>query len=796
MDTSSRDLPRIAQELGFAPDQVARTVALLDAGNTVPFITRYRKEQTGHLDEEQIREVQRRIKSARQIAERAATILRLIEAQGRLTPELQREIERADSLKRLEDLYLPYRPKRRSRAEAARERGLGGLAERVWSGDPSLGDLAPAAAGHVDARRDLPDAAAVLAGVTDILAERIAEQSDVREAVRRLAWRTGRIISAAVDPAAPDAQPYRDYFAYAEQASRVPPHRVLALNRGEASKALRVRLECDEPALAAELAARLNLTAHPYREFLAACVADALDRFLLPGAEREIRRDLSERAERHAVGVFARNLRNLLLQPPLRGRRVLAVDPGLRTGCKTVVLDELGRVVAHDVVFLTGSDERRAAARRRLAELMRQHECRLVAIGNGTACRETEELVADLIAAELPDARYVIVNEAGASIYSASPAARDEFPDLDATVRGTISIGRRLQDPLSELVKIDPQHLGVGMYQHDVSEKELRESLDEVVESCVNYVGVDLNRASAALLRHVSGFNQLIARRVVEWREQHGRFANRRQLLDVPGLGAATFTQAAGFLKVVDGDDPLDATWIHPESYETAARLLSQARVDPGQLCTDGAADLRERLNGLDPGGLAAEFGVGEATLRDLIDALRRPGRDPRADLAGPVFKQGVLTLDDIEPGMELRGTVLNVVDFGAFVDVGLKDSGLVHISRMSAGFVRSPHDMVALGDVITVWVEGVDRERRRVSLTMVPPEATPSRRTGDAAREERDSAADAPLNAGPPRGDASRTAAPLRAEKAAATVTAGQKSGKEPLRGFDELQQLWRERQ
>jgi uncharacterized protein len=487
--------------------------------------------------------------------------------------------------------------------------------------------------------------------------------------------------------------------------------------------------------------------------------------------------------------VFARNLRNLLLQPPLRGRRVLAIDPGLRTGCKTVVLDELGRLVAHDVVFVTGSGERRATARRKLAELMQQHDCRLVAIGNGTACRETEELVAEMIAAELPEARYVIVNEAGASVYSASPAGRDEFPDLDATVRGTISIGRRLQDPLSELVKIDPQHLGVGMYQHDVSEKELRESLDEVIESCVNFVGVDLNRASAALLRHVSGLNQLIARRVVSWREQHGGFASRRQLLDVPGIGAATFTQAAGFLKVVDGDNPLDATWIHPESYTAAQRLLAHAGVSVAELCTESAAETRSRLGGMDVAALSVELGVGVPTLRDLIDALKRPGRDPRADLAGPIFKVGVLTMEDLEPGMELRGTVLNVVDFGAFVDVGLKDSGLVHISRMSTGFVRSPHDVVALGDVVTVWVEGVDRERRRLSLTMVPPGVE---RNGGRRQESQGTRTAAP---GGSSAAPSRPASSNNPRSVSPPLSPGQEHGKEPLRGFDELKRLWGER-
>ncbi len=717
------DTARLAKELQLAPRQVERTVQLLDEGNTVAFITRYRKEQTGNLDEEQIRAIQRGVTLQRQLAERADTIRRSIDAQGKLTPALDGAISQAASLKQLEDLYLPYRPKRRSRAQTARERGLDPLAQQIWNaGQPGVG-LEAAAGAYVAAERELPDVEAVLAGAGDILAERISEDAAVREAARTLAWSTGRVVSKAANGESPEAQPFRDYFDFSEAASKIPPHRVLALNRGENLKVLRIKVAWDDERVRRDVAAQLRLGNHPHRRFLEDSVADACDRLLHPSLEREVRRELTDRAERHAVSVFARNLRSLLLQPPLGSERVLAIDPGLRTGCKLVVLDEVGRVLAHDVVYITGSDDRREAARRRLVELAREHECRVIAIGNGTACRETEELVAAAIGDELPEARYVIVNEAGASIYSASPVARDEFPDFDATVRGTISIGRRLQDPLSELVKIEPQHIGVGMYQHDLDEKSLRGSLDEVVESCVNFVGVDLNRASAPLLQYVSGLSSTLARRIVEHREHCGRFTSRLQLRDVPGVGERTFTQAAGFLKVSGGDEPLDATWIHPESYPAAERLLQRTGLSREALRTASPSDLSAPLQDLNVTAAADELQVGVPTLSDIVEALRRPGRDPRSDLAGPVFRQEILRLEDLQPGMELRGTVLNVVDFGAFVDVGLKDSGLVHISRMADRFIRDPHEVTSVGDVVNVWVHDIDVPRRRVSLTMLRPE-------------------------------------------------------------------------
>jgi protein Tex len=738
------DFAGIADELKITEKQVQNVTDLLDDGNTVPFITRYRKERTGNLNEDRIREIQKRVHAQRQVAERAQTILRLIETQGKLTPELRQAILEAPSLKRLEDLYLPYRPKRTSRASQARDRGLQPLADAIWNQAPSVTSLESAAAGYVNPEKELPDVDAVLQGTADILAELVSEDADVRARCRRIASRTGRLEVAATKGGQESGSEYRDYFNFSEAVQSVPPHRVLAINRGEKAGALRVKFVWDDARANTELIIQLRVNDHRHPAFLQRCLTDAVSRLIGPSLEREIRREMQDAAELHAIGVFARNLRNLLLQPPMKGRRVLAVDPGFRTGCKTAVLDEYGNCLATDVIYVTGSAEKRAASLQKLAELLQTHECRLVVIGNGTACRETEELISDLVTQKLPEARYLIVNEAGASIYSTSTVAGSEFPDLDATVRGTISIGRRVLDPLSELVKIEPQHIGVGLYQHDLNSKRLKESLDEVVESCVNFVGVDLNTASASLLKYVSGFNQLIARRVVEWREQNGRFTSRRQLQDVAGIGEATFTQAAGFLKIDNGEEVLDATWIHPESYPVTRKLLQRLEITPESLCEpDGKSDdhvadaasvgseaggfrhWRARFRELDVPALAEELQVGLPTLQDILDALARPGRDPRGDLPGPVFKQGILKLDDLQEGMELRGTILNVVDFGAFVDVGLKDSGLVHISQLANRYVKTPHDVVSVGDIVTVWVMGVDRDRKRVSLTMISPDGS-----------------------------------------------------------------------
>lgn len=769
------DVKRVAAELHLRYDQVLPTVQLLDEGNTVPFITRYRKERTGNLHEEQIRAIQERVISLRHLAERAADILRLIETQGKLTPELKREIENADSLKRLEDLYLPFRPKRRSRATMAKERGLEPFADAIWNQSVSQSGLTEAASKYVSEEKEVPDAAKAIEGAGDIIAERIGDDANLRELCRRVAKETGKLTSFGTKSADQTHPEFRDYFEYSEPISKIPPHRILALNRGEEQKALRVSFSWDDERATKATVGHLNLDKHPCREFMSSCAVDALGRFIQPALDREFRRDLTEKAERHAISVFAQNLRNLLLQPPLHSQRVLAIDPGFRTGCKLAVLDENGGVIVVDVMYIL-SDEKKAEAKTKLVSLIREHHCQVIVIGNGTACRETEELVTELISTECPNVQYIVVNEAGASIYSTSSVAQQEFPQLDAIARGTISIGRRLQDPLSELVKIEPQHIGVGMYQHDLNTKQLKDALDQVVESCVNYVGVDINRASSSLLAHVSGFNQLLARRVVEFRDKQGAFTNRQELLKVPGIGPATFTQAAGFLKL-DGDEPLDNTWIHPESYEYARKLMAQCSLTPEDVRPSAdRSKLKERLSGVVAARLAEELGCGIPTLEDILEDLQRPGRDPRADLPPPVFRRGILSLSDIEVGMELQGTVLNVVDFGAFVDVGLKDSALVHISQLATHFVRSPHDIVSIGDVLKVWVLSVDRDRKRVGLTMIPPGMPEPAAPAKSALPNRPAAESRPST--PPK------------PKSASVEQKPKQTGM--LKGFDELKRQW----
>jgi uncharacterized protein len=721
----ANDTARLSRELGIDHDAVVRTVALLDDGNTVPFVTRYRRDETGGLDEEAIGRIRAGISKLRQIDERKQTILRSIQSQNKLTDALRHEVERADSIKRLEDLYLPFRPKKQSLALKAREEGLGPLAEEILAQAPTCTDLDARAADFANPDKGVPDAASALLGAGHILAEQFSENAEVRQRVRKLYRKSGRLVSTKIaDDNKRNAQ-FADYLDYREPLGRVPPHRVLAINRGERAKVIRVKIDADGAAIE-QLAIELLVPPdHAHKDFLAGCVRDSLNRLLLPSLERETRRELSEKAENHAVEVFARNLRNLLLQPPLPGKRVLAIDPGYKNGCKLAALDEFGALLGHDVVFLVGSDEQKVAARAKLAEFIRQHGINVIAVGNGSACRQTEQLVAELIAGELAelDVHYAVVNEAGASVYSTSEIGREEFPACDALDRSAISIGRRLQDPLSELVKIDPASIGVGLYQHDARAKHLRDTLDDVVQSCVSYVGVELNSASAALLRYVSGMNQLTARRVYEFRQQNGPFRFRRQLLDVSGLGEATFVQAAGFLKIVGGTNPLDATWIHPENYEAAERLLAKLGVAPAALAEpDVGTRVRELVAPLDRAALAAELGIGRLALDDMIEAMCKPGRDPREDLPPPIFRKDVVKFEQLEPGMELRGTVLNVVDFGAFVDVGLSDSGLIHISQLSAGYVRDPHDVVAVGDQVRAWVASIDKDRRRVALTMIQP--------------------------------------------------------------------------
>ena len=723
MDDDEQLIQMLAEATQLKRSSVIAVVKLLDEGNTVPFITRYRKQQTDGLDETQIRAIQEQVVQLREIASERKRMLAAISEQGKLSDDLQRAFETADSKRRLTELFAPFRTTRKTKAAVALERGLGPLAEAIWSGKVGDAEIQKVARNCIGKHPELDSAETVTSGTLEIIAARIAESISVRDLVREIARQSGVVATKLVTKIKDeqDRKTFEDYAAFEGAIRRLPPHRVLAIDRGEAKKVLRVSLKWDDERSQRKSAANLAFGSHRARSFLNECLAESLKRFINPAIERELRRELTEQAHQHAIEVFGKNLRSLLMQPPLKRERILAIDPGYRTGCKIAALDENGKLLASDVIFVIGKEAEKS--QQKLAELVNEHQSEVIAIGNGTASRETEQIVAKTIEKHDLQCKYTIVNEAGASIYSASDVGREEFPDLDATVRGTVSIGRRLMDPLSELVKIESQHLGVGMYQHDVPESQLNESLDVVVESCVNSVGIDLNRASAELLKYVSGFNRKIARNVVARRDEVGPFRNREELRTVSGIGEATFTQSAGFLRIHDGEDSLDATWIHPESYPVARELIkfSNAGFETAS-STVSSARLQETLKTHSLDSLAERLHSDKFTIQEVIDSLLKPGRDPREELSGPLFKSGVLQFEDLSPGMKLQGVVSNVVDFGAFVDIGLKNDGLVHISKMSDSFVASPFDHTHVGDVVTVWVDELDAGRMRVSLTFLRP--------------------------------------------------------------------------
>jgi protein Tex len=1023
------DIELVARELKLDAKKVTAAIDLLNDGNTIPFITRYRKDATGGLDETQIRAIKDLVAQQKAILERRSFILKSIESQGNLTPERKEQIERARTIKHLEDLYLPFKPKKQTLATVARQKGLEPLANDIFDGrEPDI-DLATRATEFVRVDKNLHSVDEVIQGVGHILAERFSERADLRFRLRKSLWQKGRIVThgiqadsedgddatettvsntavsnaadanaaeasqspaantqssnqvtesvpastesgtaavielAAVDsavisePAAvdmpgpdltedqtPDGQennpsspengasnsdasaapataeiptenvvnndikseensgptneagsagdaadqsvvnssqspgvvepdenttttsvtsnlsqstkladsakkkkkkkkkkasnenPYQDYQNYSEKLDKIPPHRILAINRGERAKMLRVRIEGDDAEMQAIAEKKVVPDGHPFAEFLKACVKDSLNRLIIPSLEREIRRELTERAESHAVEVFARNLRSLLLQPPVNGRRVLAVDPGFRSGCKLAVIDQYGKFLVGNVLHLVGNEEKRKSTRQWLVDAVKEHDVSVIAIGNGTACRQTEQLISDILANELSQSpvKYVIVNEAGASVYSTSDVGREELPDHDPVIRSAISIGRRLLDPLSELVKINPANIGVGLYQHDVKAKHLGDSLDEVVESCVNFVGVDVNTASPALLRHVAGLNQLTARRMFEYRQEHGPFLSREHFKNVSGFGDATFLQAAGFLRIPKSDNPLDATSIHPESYALAERILNKFDADPQSLgkragsppeaetTADGATvnatgkpedaqQLREKLKSVDVSALADEFGVGRHLIRDILNSMIRPGRDPREDLPAPIFRTGILKFEDLKPEMQLKARVLNVVDFGVFVDIGVGESSMIHVSRLAAKFVNDPHQLFAVGDTLDVWVIDIDKERRRVNLTAIKPgtEKQNVRHFAAAKRHSKDTDSAAPKPHTPDRstnrkfkkhpakkGQTNRKnfrhERPAKPKQPSKPITKEMIEGKEPMRTFGDLAQLF----
>ncbi len=712
---------QIASELGIRAIQVSNTVELLDSGNTVPFIARYRKEVTGKLDEEQIRAIEDRIKYLRTLEERRQTILKSIEEQGKLTPELKARIEATTRMQELEDLYLPYRPKKRTRATIAREKGLEPLAQQLLEQGEESGDVASLAQAFVNPEKEVPDVESALQGARDIIAEIVADDADVRKIVREFVRQTGVVRSIARDETV--RSDYEMYYDYAEPVKRIVPHRVLAINRGEREKFLKVAIEIDEGKILPRIEARFLKNPRAIsREQVVLAIHDAFKRLIFPSIEREIRNELTEKADTHAIQVFAKNLKNLLLQPPVRGKIIMGIDPGYRTGCKVAVIDETGKYLEGDTIYPHPPQNQVFEAKTILRRLIDRYDVDLIGIGNGTASRETEQLVADLIkeikSSGGKEIYYTIVNEAGASIYSASKVAKEEFPDLEASMRGNISIARRLLDPLAELVKIDPKHIGVGLYQHDVNQKRLSDALQAVVESAVNLVGVDVNTASVSLLKYISGLTARTAENIVKYREEYGKFRQREDIKQVPGIGEIAFQQSAGFLRIPDGENPLDNTSIHPESYPATRALLKKFGVE------DKPAEWRQlkyriQQQGIPLKQLAEELGIGEPTLEDILANLEKPGRDPREEMPRVIFRSDVLKLEDLKEGMILQGTVRNVVDFGAFVDIGVKRDGLVHISEMADRFVKNPHDVVAVGDTVTVKVIGIDLERGRVQLSM-----------------------------------------------------------------------------
>lgn len=708
---------QLIREFDLKPYQVQNTIKLVDEGCTIPFIARYRKEQTGELNDQVLRELYDRLVYLRNLESRKEEVRRLIEEQEKLTDEISSALEACTSMQEVEDIYRPFKPKRRTRASIAREKGLEPLAEIIFGQNIFSGDIIEIAQSYIDPEKGVNSADDALAGAMDIIAEDVSDDAEIRKNVRQLFFKHGVLVSRA---AKEEDSVYRMYYDFREPISRIARHRVLAVNRGEKEGFLQVKIEVPEELIIEFLMAKTvrekrSITS----EFVVKAVEDSYKRLISPSVENEIRNELTELAGEQAIKVFAENLRNLLLQPPVKGRVVLGLDPAYRTGCKLAVVDDTGKVLATDVIYPTPPQNRVEDAERILLHLIEKYKVDIVSIGNGTASRESEIFTAGVLKKLDRRVYYMVVSEAGASVYSASKLGAEEFPDFDVSLRSAISIARRLQDPLAELVKIDPKAIGVGQYQHDMNQKRLSETLRGVVEDCVNSVGVDLNTASPALLSYISGINAAVAKNIVDYRENFGRFTSRQELKKVKKLGEKTFEQCAGFLRIPEGQNILDNTSVHPESYDAAAKLLkltgySLDDVKNGKL--DGL-EKEVRKRGIE--SVASAIGVGVPTLRDIINELQKPGRDPRDELPKPILMTDVLSIDDLKPGMVLTGTVRNVADFGAFVDVGVHQDGLVHISELSDKYVRNPMDVVSVGDIVKVRVLAVDVERKRISLSM-----------------------------------------------------------------------------
>lgn len=718
-DTLKELIKQISNELTLKNHQVQNVIQMLQEGNTVPFIARYRKEMTGSLDEVQIRSIMERWNYLENLGQRKAEVTRSIGEQGKLTEELTKQIEKATKLQEVEDLYRPFKQKRRTKATVAKEKGLEPLAN--WLLECQMHPrVSEKAAEFISAEKEVPSIEEAIAGAQDIIAEHISDDAELRKWIRAEIFKAGKVISTVKNEEKDEKKIFEMYYEYEEPVQRIVPHRVLALNRGEKEEVLRISIQPRTEVIVGHLERKIiKNNKSEAQVVLKSAIEDGLKRLIMPSVEREIRKELTEKAEDQAIHIFSENLRNLLLQPPLKGKVVLALDPAYRTGCKLAVIDETGKVLDISVIYPHPPTTKLHAAREKTIDILQRFSVEIVAIGNGTASRESEQFIADILKEVKGNISYIIVNEAGASVYSASDIAREEFPDLQVEQRSAVSIGRRLQDPLAELVKIDPQSVGVGQYQHDVSQKKLTESLTFVVETAVNQVGVNVNTASSSLLQYVAGLSKSVAQNIVKKREVEGKFQSRKELKKIPRLGAKTYEQCIGFLRIINGDEPLDQTAIHPENYSAVNKLLKKMGFTSVDLGSDA---LNEELGKLNPADLVNELEIGEITIKDIIDDLMKPGRDPRDELSKPLLKQDVLKMEDLQTGMELQGTVRNVVDFGAFVDIGVKQDGLVHISKLSNRFVKHPLDVVAVGDVVTVWVELVDSQKQRVSLTMLEP--------------------------------------------------------------------------
>lgn len=716
----------LSKEFDLDEGQIEKTINLIDEGNTIPFIARYRKEVTGGLSDTVLRNLDERLKYLRNLEDRKNEVLRLIEEQGKLTDELEKEIEDADVLQRVEDLYKPYKKKKATRASKARERGLEPLADRIKTQSCEDSNLEDIALSFVDPEKDVVTWEDAVQGACDIIAEEISEDADLIEKLREMTYEAGVLCTEATDPE--EKSVYDMYYDRSERVKEIPNHRILAINRGEKEKKLKVKIQMDEEQVEFEIGkSYINDNANIYTDLIKSIIKDSYKRLIAPSLERETRNVLTERAELDAVKVFAKNTENLLMAAPVRGKKIISIDPGYRTGCKVAVLGKTGKLLAYTTIYPTKPKSDIAGTERILKKLIDKFGIDIIVIGNGTASRETEEVVAAFLSKNDYDIQYTIVNEAGASVYSASKLAAEEYPDLDVTTRGAMSLGRRLQDPLAELVKIDPKHIGVGQYQHDINQSLLDGALLNVVEDCVNRVGVDLNTASPSLLSYIAGINMGIAKNIVAQREEEGVFKNRKELLKVKKLGAKTFEQCAGFMRISGGDEPLDETSVHPESYAACDKLLEILKIDKDTLARGGVQGIEGMILGLTGAKtmdkavekLSPELGIGEMTLTDIISELKKPARDPRDSAPPVIFRKDVTAFEDLKEGMVLEGTIRNVVDFGAFVDIGVKQDGLVHVSELSDHFVKNPLEVVSVGDNVKVKIIEIDRDKNNIALSM-----------------------------------------------------------------------------